>query len=84
MYPVSGCQGPLVRCSPDTLVQMPHQLSIEAASMPKVFMIAHMALEAAARMSSGKKVMGHAGAGWMVLAAVKALKLCGFISNCMS
>ncbi|GAX83383.1 hypothetical protein CEUSTIGMA_g10808.t1, partial [Chlamydomonas eustigma] len=71
----AGCLGTLVHCHPDTMVVMPEQLSFEqAATMPTVFMTAHMAFDKATIMQSGHKVLVHAAAGGVGLASLQVLR----------
>ncbi|GAX72979.1 hypothetical protein CEUSTIGMA_g431.t1, partial [Chlamydomonas eustigma] len=71
----AGCLGTLVHCHPDTMVVMPEQLSFEqAATMPTVFMTAHMAFDKATVVQSGHKVLVHAAAGGVGLASLQVLR----------
>ena len=77
----SGCLGTLVHCAPDTLVPMPAQLSFEqAATMPTVFMTAFMAFSSASAVQPGEKVLVHAAAGGVGLAAIQVLREMGAIA----
>ena len=77
----SGCLGTLVNCAPDTLVPMPAQLSFEqAATMPTVFMTAFMAFSSASAVQPGEKVLVHAAAGGVGLAAIQVLREMGAIA----
>ncbi len=69
-----GCLGSLVHCQPDTLVCMPSQLSFEqAATMPTVFMTADMAFISTSHVQRGERVLVHAAAGGVGLAAIQVL-----------
>ena len=69
-----GSLGTLVHCSPQTLVRMPPCLGFEeAASMPTVFITTRMAFEQAAAVRRGQRVLVHAAAGGVGLAALQVL-----------
>jgi NADPH:quinone reductase-like Zn-dependent oxidoreductase len=60
---------------------MPAQLSFEqAATMPTVFMTAHMAFDLAAEVKPGERVLVHAAAGGVGLAAVQVLRERGVVA----
>ena len=74
----SGCLGSHVLASAHTLVPMPWCLSFEAAStMPTVFVTVDAALHQAARMQRGERVLVHAAAGGVGLAAVQIINASG-------
>ena len=74
----SGCLGTLVHCAASTLVPMPSHLSFEqAATMPTVFMTAHMAFSSSSRVKAGERVMVHAAAGGVGLASIQVLREMG-------
>jgi NADPH:quinone reductase-like Zn-dependent oxidoreductase/NADP-dependent 3-hydroxy acid dehydrogenase YdfG len=69
-----GSLGTAVVCSAGTLVAQPPNLSAEqAATMPTVFITAHMTLHAAAGVGAGDTVLVTAGAGGVGLAAGQVL-----------
>ena len=76
----SGCLGTLVHCAASTLVPMPSHLSFEqAATMPTVFMTAHMAFSSSSSVKAGERVMVHAAAGGVGLASIQVLREMGAV-----
>ena len=73
-----GCLGTVVACPAAQVVAMPAVLSFqEAATVPTVFITVEMALEKAAAMLSSDRVVVHAAAGGVGLAAVQAVQAKG-------
>ena len=75
-----GALGTAVACSEQTLVAMPPCLSYEAASsMPTVFITAQMAMGAVTGVQPGERVLVHAAAGGVGLAAAQVLRVLGAV-----
>jgi NADPH:quinone reductase-like Zn-dependent oxidoreductase len=73
-----GALGTAVCCSAETVVAMPPCLSFEAASsMPTVFITAQMALGAVTGLQRGERVLVHAAAGGVGLAALQVVSAVG-------
>jgi NADPH:quinone reductase-like Zn-dependent oxidoreductase len=73
-----GALGTAVACSADTVVAMPPCLSFEAASsMPTVFITAQLALGAVSACAAGERVLVHAAAGGVGLAALQVVGALG-------
>jgi NADPH:quinone reductase-like Zn-dependent oxidoreductase/acyl carrier protein len=73
-----GALGTAVACSAETVVAMPPCLSFEAASsMPTVFITAQMALGAVTGLTAGERVLVHAAAGGVGLAALQVVSAVG-------
>ncbi len=67
-----GCLGTVVVSPATTLAPMPATLSFsEAATVPTVFITVEMALEKGAAMKAGDRVLVHAAAGGVGLAAIQ-------------
>ncbi len=67
-----GCLGTVVVSPAATLAPMPATLTFnEAATVPTVFITVEMALEKAAGMKPGERVLVHAAAGGVGLAAIQ-------------
>ena len=73
-----GALGTAVACSAETVVAMPPCLSFEAASsMPTVFITAQMAMGAVTGLRPGERVLVHAAAGGVGLAALQVVSAVG-------
>jgi len=73
-----GCLGTVVSSPAATLVAMPPNVSFEEAStVPTVFTTVHMALGGAALLKPGERVLVHASAGGVGLAAVQLARAAG-------
>ncbi len=73
-----GCLGTIVSSPAATLVAMPPNVSFEEAStVPTVFTTVHMALGGAASLKPGERVLVHASAGGVGLAAVQLVRAAG-------
>jgi NADPH:quinone reductase-like Zn-dependent oxidoreductase len=73
-----GALGTAVACSAETVVAMPPCLSFEAASsMPTVFITAQMAMGAVTGLRRGERVLVHAAAGGVGLAALQVVSAVG-------
>jgi NADPH:quinone reductase-like Zn-dependent oxidoreductase/acyl carrier protein len=73
-----GCLGTIVSSPAATLVAMPPNFSFEEAStVPTVFTTVHMALGGAASLKPGERVLVHASAGGVGLAAVQLVRAAG-------
>jgi NADPH:quinone reductase-like Zn-dependent oxidoreductase len=73
-----GCLGTVVVTPAATLAPMPPMLSFnEAATTPTVFITVEMALEKAAGMRPSDRVLVHAAAGGVGLAAIQAVQARG-------
>ncbi|HZN17589.1 MAG TPA: SDR family NAD(P)-dependent oxidoreductase, partial [Micromonosporaceae bacterium] len=69
---VPRCFTPVVVADAQTLVPMPHQWSFEqAAAVPVVFLTAFYGLVDLARLQAGERVLVHAGAGGVGMAAIQ-------------
>jgi len=74
----AGSLGSHVIASAKTVVPLPSELSFEkAATMPTVFVTVDAALHRAANMQPGERVLVHAAAGGVGLAAVQAIHAAG-------
>ena len=74
----AGSLGSHVLASSQTLVPLPASLSYEAAAtMPTVFVIVDAALHQSAAMQPGERVLVHAAAGGVGLAAVQVIQAAG-------
>jgi NADPH:quinone reductase-like Zn-dependent oxidoreductase len=73
-----GCLGSHVQASAQTLVPMPGHVSFEAAAtMPTVFITVDMVLNQAAGLQPGERVLVHAAAGGVGLAALQLVQAIG-------
>jgi NADPH:quinone reductase-like Zn-dependent oxidoreductase len=73
-----GCLGSHVQASAQTLVPMPGHMSFEAAAtMPTVFITVDMVLNQAAGLQPGERVLVHAAAGGVGLAALQLVQAIG-------
>jgi myxalamid-type polyketide synthase MxaB len=73
-----GCHASLLTTSQETVVKKPASLSFEeAATVPVTFMTAYRALCQLARLAAGERVLIHAAAGGVGLAAVQIAQLLG-------
>jgi NADPH:quinone reductase-like Zn-dependent oxidoreductase len=73
-----GCLGSHVQASAQTLVPMPGHISFEAAAtMPTVFITVDMVLNQAAGLQPGERVLVHAAAGGVGLAALQLVQAIG-------
>ena len=69
-----GCLGSHVQANASCLVQMPAQLThVQAATIPTVYITADTAFRQATMVKSGNRVLVHAAAGGVGLAAVQVL-----------
>jgi NADPH:quinone reductase-like Zn-dependent oxidoreductase len=76
-----GALGTAVTCPAETVVAMPPCLSFEAASsMPTVFITAQMAMGAVTGLRLGERVLVHAAAGGVGLAALQVVSSVGAIA----
>lgn len=72
-----GCLGTVVISPSATLSSMPSVLSFnEAATVPTVFITVEMALEKAAGLKPSDRVVVHAAAGGVGLAAIQVCVCC--------
>lgn len=77
----AGCLGSHVHASAKTVVPLPSCLSFEAAAtMPTVFVTVHTALQQAAMMQQEERVLVHAAAGGVGLAAVQVIQSVGAVA----
>jgi hypothetical protein len=75
-----GALGTAVTCPEQTVVAMPPCLSYEAASsMPTVFITAQLAMGAVTGVQPGERVLVHAAAGGVGLAALQVLRVLGAV-----
>lgn len=73
-----GCFGNYVTTMADYVVPMPENLSFaEAATMPVTFLTAYYALHTCGKMKAGEKVLVHAAAGGVGMAAVQLAQRAG-------
>ncbi|HEX3173697.1 MAG TPA: SDR family NAD(P)-dependent oxidoreductase, partial [Solirubrobacterales bacterium] len=78
MGSIGGCFGPLAVADRQTIVPIPPGWSFEqAASVPTVFLTASYALRDLARLGAGERVLVHAGAGGVGMAAVQLARHLG-------
>ncbi len=73
-----GCFGKFITTSANFVVQMPEQLSYaEAATIPVTFLTAYYALHTCGKMSAGEKLLVHAAAGGVGMAAIQLAQRAG-------
>ena len=73
-----GCLGTAVVCQAATLAHMPCNLTFpEAATTPTVFITVDCALHQSAKLQPGERVLVHAAAGGVGLAAIQVAQVAG-------